>query len=145
MSVVVIPPHRRVWLVGFGNGDPRDPWHWARLFTRDGYRHVVALSEEGEGTLVVQTLSNRLELRWLKIPLGRLVRRMMAEGFWFLAYETEIMARMMWPGLMTCVEVVKAVVGVRSPFVLTVYQLYRWLRARGALPVLSTRASETTT
>lgn len=136
--VTHIAPHRRVWLVGFGPGD-RLVRHWTNLFNRrPGWRHVVALSEDGPGTLVVNPLSHRLAIEWSPTPLGAMVRgAMQRAGMFFVAYETEILPRPIGLRLLTCVEIVKAVLGVRTPFVVTARQLYRWLRARGARPVLA--------
>lgn len=141
--IVYLPPHRQVWLVGFGARSDRDPWHWTHPFGGDpGYQHVLACtqaraSDAGAGTLVVNPQTHRLAVDLVQSPLGRVVRHYMARGYWFLAYETEIVARMIAPRLNTCVELVKWLLGINAFWVITVRQLYRRLRAMGARPVVA--------
>jgi hypothetical protein len=141
--IVHLPPHRQIWLVGFGPRNALDPWHWTHPFGRHpGFQHVVActLARPGDaaaGTLVVNPLTHRLALDHVQSPLGRVVRHYMARGYWFLAYETETVAAMIAPRLNTCVELVKWVLGVRAFWCITGRQLYRRLRALGGRPVVA--------
>lgn len=135
--IVAVLPQRRVWLVGFGPGDGITPWTWRRPFTSRGYRHVVAMAEEAGGTLIVNPLSHRLMVEWSPRPLGTMVRGAMERGgLFFVAYQAVILPHPAGLRPLTCVEIVKHLLGVRTPFVVTVRQLYRWLRARGARPVV---------
>lgn len=143
--IVHVAPHRQVWLVGFGDVDAREPWHWTRPFSRRGYRHVIALSERHGGTIVVNPLTHRIDVDWLQAPLGHVVRSLMARGFWFLAYESAALPQALPPRLLTCVEIAKAVLGIRDIRVFTARQLYRRLRALGALPVVAVGAGSFST
>lgn len=140
--IVTVPPVRRLWLVGFGPRSKADPWHWTRIpLTHPGYQHVVALAElrQGEttlGTLVFNPRTHWLQVEALASPLPRVVKSFMTRGFWFVAYETEIVVRVLWPRLTTCVEALKWLLGIRDFWVITARQLYRRLRALGARPVL---------
>jgi hypothetical protein len=141
--IVHLPPHRQVWLIGFGARSDRDPWHWTHPFSRyPGYQHVLACTQAragdvDAGTLVVNPQTHRLALDLVQSPLGRVVRHYMARGYWFLAYETEIIARMIAPRLNTCVELVKWLLGIKAFWVITGRQLYRRLRLMGARPVVA--------
>jgi hypothetical protein len=130
--IVHIPPHRRLWLVGFRDRQEGEPWHWTRLFTRPGFRHLIAVAESHGDTLVVNPLTHRIDVQHLKAPLGLTVRELMRHGFRFLAYETEALPRYLPVRLLTCVEVVKALLGVRRWTVFTAAQLYVELVALGA-------------
>lgn len=124
------------WFIGFTDGSPGEPWHWSERFTRRGYRHAIALTPDGTGTIIVNGLSWRLHVERVAIPIGWVLRHFMLEGFWFLAYRAVVRRRAWRPAVLTCVETIKALVGIRSPFVITPWQLYRRLRAMGATPVI---------
>lgn len=131
-----IPPHAAEWFIGFTDGGAAEPWHWTEPFTRRGYRHAIALTPDGGGTIIVNRLSWRLHIERVAIPIGWVLKHFMLEGFWFVAYRAVIRARHAWPGILSCVETIKALVGIRSPLVITPWQLYRRLRAMGATPVI---------
>lgn len=113
------------------------PW-WARLLA-PGYRHVLACRPAGEGrTLLVEQRGTHLAVEVLPMPAGAFVRGLLdaAQGWALLAEAAPGPARPRLRGPLTCVEACKALLGLRAPFVLTPRQLARFLRRRGAKPVL---------
>lgn len=129
-------PHQRTWLVVFRDSERRGAGWW-RIFTRPGYRHVFAIAERAGGTVIVNAMSHRLDADWIALPIGSYARELLERhGCWIVAYTTSIPPRPVHRPICTCVEIVKAVLGIRAPWVLTPWQLYRWLRRRGAAVVL---------
>lgn len=138
-----------MWFVGFPTrtASPRRTW-WS-LFTRPGYRHVMAwrADEETGGTLLLDPLAGGLVAAHVPVDVGRFTRHMLVEnGVWTLAWSPP------WIGHpparrppifpLTCTSIVMHAIGLRAWSCLTPYQLARRLRARGALPVLPTTSPQ---
>lgn len=131
------PTHH--WFVVFparspGLGRPR--W-WQRLLA-PRWRHVLACRAEGERTLVVDHGGSHLRIEMVDAPIGAFIAAMQAEAdAWVLStppMSTPASIALRPP--LTCVEAVKALLGIRDPCVLTPRQLARRLRRLGAVPVL---------
>lgn len=133
---MTIPAHTAEFFIGFTDGSRGEPWHWSEMFTKRGYRHAIALTPDGAGTIIVNGLSWRLHVERVAIPIGWVLRHFMLEGFWFVYHRATIRARPWRPAVLSCVEIIKALIGIRAPLVITPWQLYRRLRSLGATPVL---------
>lgn len=122
-------------------GDGRRRW-W-RLFTRPGWRHVLALAaigaEDRPLTMVVDPVAGRMLVRIDPRPLGDAVRDELAAGGWALAVPVPagLAQAPVYRPIYTCAGVMAHLVGLRSWRVLTPRQLYRRLRREGARPILS--------
>jgi hypothetical protein len=139
-------PAMQEWFVLFGDGfAERAPW-WHR-FLAPGYRHVMALratwsgsitvlAEHTGGHLVVEVLPepvNDVVLRYLSLPQVRHALKVAVPNPDHLPGATTLRPPM------TCVEAVKALLGIRAPRIIFPRQLARHLRAAGAwdVPTLS--------
>ncbi len=101
---------------------------WLKLL-KPGYRHCFAMVETDRGILWVDPLSNSLTLKILEgYELNALVRWYRETGLKVVNVPLETTRRkpFCWAP-MTCVEVVKRLVGIRDPFIVTPWQLYRLL------------------
>lgn len=107
---------------------------WLR-FLKPGYRHCFVALRDGDLWLICDPLKDRLELAQLSLPSHfDLARFYAGRGHRVLIGRTrpELPRRVSMPAPLTCVGVVKRVVGVRAPWVITPWQLFRHLRHRAA-------------
>lgn len=119
---------------------------WLRLL-KPGFRHCFAVLRDGPAWLVCDPLLDRIELHWLDLPPEHdLARHYAAQGHIVLAGRagregpTRAPARL---APLTCVTVVKRIIGLCAPRVMTPWQLFRHLarrRERPFAPVVPTHA-----
>lgn len=129
------PALTRTYAVVFGHRAER---RWWDVFTRPGFRHVWILSvdERFGGTTVLHCGWDMFAARWSPSDVGVVAREIAEKHAGIvLLVETKIAAAFMPRPFLTCVEVAKHALGIKAPLVLTPYQLYRHLRARGALMI----------
>lgn len=126
------------WFVLFpARGAP--PAWWQRVLA-PGYRHCMAARADGpRRSLVVEHHGAAMVVQTVALPIAELVRDLQtaltALVLLVICPQGEGPAPLRLP--MTCVEAVKAALGLASPWVLTPRQLARHLRRRhGALIVL---------
>lgn len=113
---------------------------WLRVL-RPGFRHCFAAVRQDEATwLVCDPLKDGLELAALHLPANfDLAAHYRAAGHRVLVGTTLARPSRRWPPVpepLTCVAVVKRLVGLRSATVLTPFQLYRRLSALGPVPFI---------
>ncbi|SCA55383.1 conserved hypothetical protein [Candidatus Terasakiella magnetica] len=99
---------------------------WWLRFLRAGFRHCFIILETDRGTIWVDPLSNNLTLKILEgYELAGLIRwyRDMGMHVQSVCLDDNKVKSFPWAP-MTCVEVVKRLVGIRNPFIITPYQLY---------------------
>jgi hypothetical protein len=123
---------RRPAIVVFGDtGDA----HWFDCFTRPGFRHVWLLVADDRfgGTLELLTGYDMFAVRWSPHDIAR-VAADLVEAHCGLALVGECRIGNPAPArpFLSCVEIAKHALGVRAWWILTPFQLYRHLRARGA-------------
>jgi len=119
------------WFIVFPAVASRPP-RWRRLLA-PGYRHVLALREDGERrSLIIEHCGAVMQVQSVALPIGVLVRdlqsALVATVLMVLAPSAEGPPRLRLP--MTCVEAVKAAIGVWAPWIITPRQLARYLRSR---------------
>jgi hypothetical protein len=131
----------RTWFVAFPNPHAvTGGAGWRRLLA-PGYRHVWACRAIGaDHTLALNHAGSLLQVELVALPIGAfLADRQRAQAAWLLAVQASTpppAAALRGP--MTCVEAVKALLGIRAPFLLTPRQrarhLVRRMDARAILP-----------
>lgn len=116
--------HQRIWAVF--TDETRIPW--LRVL-RPGFRHCFAILNDGRHWTAVEPLSNCLEVTIL--PPGadfNLPEFLRAQGHKVVEAE---LRRHPHPqaqlAILNCVEVVKRMLGISLPWIVTPYQLYRHL------------------
>jgi hypothetical protein len=127
--------------VAADNGQPQDfdvlvvfeertPQGWTR-WLRPGFRHCYAIVDLGAGLLLVDPLKGRLHLELLP-DLG-----LLEFGRWLACRGRRVLAGHRWRnppaaplGPATCVEIVKRLLGVRAPWIVTPWQLFGLLACR---------------
>lgn len=97
---------------------------------KKGFRHCFAALRTGDRWIVCDSLKNQLEFSLIDLPydfdLGKFYR---GRGHTVVtgAGSERVMTASTIPELMTCVTIVKRVIGIRSFWTLTPWQLFRLL------------------
>lgn len=130
-------PHCVHWIVMFGETDPpRLSW---RRWLAHGYRHCSMVGDLPlGGSLLIEHVGSDLRLTQCTRNAEQMALAYLEAGEVRHAYLMRPCRPPPRPRLrppMTCVEVVKAILGIHAPFVLTPLQLARHLVARGARDV----------
>jgi len=102
---------------------------WLRLL-KPGFRHCFAVLRPKDGWILYQPLSHGTEILPLRLPQGfDLAGWYRQHGFVVVTTRrrTPPMRPAPW-GLYSCVEAVKRVLGLHCAWVLTPWQLYRFLQ-----------------
>jgi len=132
------------WAIAFEDGGAssrsRGPVALLRQFGSPGFRHVWAFGdfaghEAGPLTVLVDPLAGRLDVRVMQQPIGVVSRRVLAQGGRVVVAEVEQPPQPRWLPMWSCVEVIKWLLGLRAPCVLTPRQLHQHLMRRGGIEV----------
>jgi hypothetical protein len=116
---------------------PAPPAWWARPL-RPGWRHCLAACPDGQGSQLVEHIGSHLVARHVPQPIGALAVELQESltAMVLLVPPLATPKGASWRPFMTCVEAVKAAIGLRAWWVLTPYALFRHLRRLGAHVVL---------
>lgn len=100
--------------------------HWLDPLLKPGFRHCFAVVQAGDYMISVDGLAGLPALDVVAASTYDLVGFYRDEGFTVVEVDEGIPIRV--PCISSnCVGMVKAVLGIRAPFALTPYQLYRRL------------------
>lgn len=103
---------------------------WWLKYLKAGFRHCFIILETDRGCVWVDPLSSSFTIKILEgYELNSLVRWYRESGMRVLSVSVPAHGGkpFAWAP-MTCVEVVKRLIGVRDPFVLTPWQLYKAIK-----------------
>jgi hypothetical protein len=133
---LTVSVEERLWFVAFPlTGAPQERTAWWQRPLRPGFRHCFALrAEGGDRTLVADHLGARLVIELLRVPLVDALANLRRQlgALILAANEPATPLRPRVRGPMSCVEMCKALLGIRACWIVTPRQLWRHLRARGA-------------
>ena len=122
-------PRKRWWVVFIpDDGQPR-PW-WLKLLTTPEFRHCLLLGEAGEGTILVDSIWCRIRCVYQPISILEATTACATMGFRVVRVDEADGWGQKFEGL-SCVGVLKSVLGIRSWLVWTPRQLYSYLIRRG--------------
>jgi len=108
---------------------------WWTRFLSPGFRHCLAVVDEGRRWLVVDPLTTRTEVRRIdRATVPDLPRRLEALGLIVVPVRARPARRPLPRRPRTCVEVVKRALGIDAPLVVTPRQLHRRLVREAAFP-----------
>jgi hypothetical protein len=117
--------YQRVWVVFT---DEARIW-WLR-WLRPGFRHCFAILNDSDHWLAVEPLASCMEVTVLPSPADfNLPEWLRGQGH--RVVEAALQRKMYHAApfaILNCVEVVKRLLGIRAPWILTPYQLYRHLQ-----------------
>jgi hypothetical protein len=114
-----------LWLIFFIDQGKRGWWDW---FTRPGFRHVTMLTHYNGNWTMVECSSRRFRIRYM---LPDEIETLMRSAGDVLVVSPGIRNEVHLPRMFTCVGLVKHLLGVGWPLVLTPFQLYRKLLESG--------------
>ncbi len=108
--------------------DQTDLW-WLK-FLRRGFRHCFIILRFADVWISLDPLAHKTEIMRIDLPDGFDLRRWLeSQGDLVLRFSGKSPElKPLWPCFFTCVEAVKRTLGVRNPFILTPWQLYRFLK-----------------
>lgn len=134
-------PASSYWFVCFPaqTFGPRQPWYLRRL--HPAWRHCLLLRYAGpQTTLIAEHVGSYARMEILPASIGECARNLQTEnGTLILLVEADRPTpKAMMRGPMSCVEFVKALLGIGRPWIVTPRQLYRHLRKQGASHVFPT-------
>lgn len=135
-------PKYGFWFVAFpAQTDGSQPWYLRVLNPR--WRHCLVLRHQADNqVLIAEHLGSLMRIEAQPRSLGDAVRDLQHRhaALVLLVEAHHGKPRAMMRGPMTCVEFVKAILGIRRPWIVTPHQLYRYLRSTGASHVFPTAA-----
>lgn len=128
----------RHWLVVFRDSPVGGWWRW---WTAPGRRHVFAMTACGDqATLWFDPLAAGTDVVVTPIPLAEAVARFTAGGATILLCRPRSRVLSIWRP-QTCVEAVKALLGIRAWWVFGTSALLHHLIATGAQPIAALKES----
>jgi len=117
--------HEIDWWVAFAD---TGTWTWWDLVTRKGYRHCFAFRWDGFNWILVDPMSCWLEVQVMPYGPDEDVPKKMEElGHEVLYVRSSRENRFLWRGVLTCITVIKHLLGLRAWYVITPYQLKKYL------------------
>ena len=134
---IASPLYPRALVVFVGRADVG----WLR-WLRPGFRHCFVALDDGAAWLTVDPLLHRLEVRATGLPcsfdLASEYRRMDLAVLEMAPHPVPLRRAPL--GLFTCVETAKRLLGIRAPWVITPWQLYRFIVRRNQPTLRGIRA-----
>lgn len=114
-----------MWIL-FSNGRRAPFW------TKDGYGHVHILCRDEFQYYILNPAWDRFEEIILPIESDSMYERTLLDKFTVVEFERRYNHHFRYSlTVMTCVEVAKYIIGIRSFFVKTPFQLYKYLIKHG--------------
>ena len=95
---------------------------------RHGFRHCFIFFGDENTTFVVDPIANRIDLSF--VPVGvKIMSQIFSQKNIRIVYVPRRfeLGRISSTGVFTCVEVVKRILGISKPFIVTPFRLYNFL------------------
>ena len=128
------------WFVVFTDSGRWNLWDIA---TSKGFRHCFAVRWDGFNWICVDPLGSWLEVQVMPYGHEDNVPQMMLElGHKVVYVRKQRKNKLILRGLMTCVSIMKHLIGVNAYWVVTPKQLYNYLRKRNHVIFETKRPSE---
>jgi hypothetical protein len=123
-----------LWFVVFSRSSSYlTPW-WVRLFTRNNFQHCYAFRDYHGITLIVNHVAQGLLIDATNVKARDCARAWAADkGDTVVLFASQLKPRYTPRGVQTCVSVVKSVIGLGAPRILTPQQLYQYLIDNGGV------------
>lgn len=108
--------------------DQTDLWWLQHL--RRGFRHCFVVMRFGGIWISMDALAHKTEIMRIDLPDGfNLPKWLESQGDTVIHYPVRAaILKPLWPSVFSCVEAVKRVLGIRKTFILTPWQLYKFLK-----------------
>lgn len=113
----------KAWVVFSGHADMA----WLKIL-KPGFRHCYVLLNDGKHWITIDPLSNYMDINVQEMPAEfDLPRWMQVRGHMIVPAQIEQLPRQAPWMLLSCVEVVKRVLGIHKRWIITPWQLFRYL------------------
>jgi len=108
--------------------DQTDLW-WLK-FLRRGFRHCFIILRFADIWISMDALAHKTEVMRIDLPDGfNLPKWLESQGdLVVICPKHPAKPQALWPSIFSCVEAVKRVLGLREAFILTPWQLYKFLK-----------------
>lgn len=107
------------------------PYWWTRFF-KPGFRHVYALRHDGQHWIMLQPRLDFIDIEVLPLPSYLTIQEITDSPNVIKVTAWRRPGRMRHPwiaGPVTCVEVIKGILGIRAFFLWTPWQLFKYCRS----------------
>lgn len=116
-------PALKAWVVFTGQAD----YAFLKVLKK-GYRHCFLILHDGQNWVSMDPLFGRTELLVHRVPSDfDMAKWLESRGHVVVPAPLLNPRHLAWPALFTCVEAVKRALGLQKLFILTPWQLYRYL------------------
>lgn len=116
------------WIIVFSDKERLHLWD---LFTSKGFRHCFALRWDGFNWVLVDPLGSWLEVQVMPYGIDENVpQKMLDLGHKLLYVRKNRSFRIILRGPMTCVNIMKHLIGLRAFWIITPKQLYNYLKRK---------------
>jgi hypothetical protein len=104
---------------------------WLRILKR-GFRHCMVVFHDGKHWLCIDPLSHMMDMRVIDGERYDMPKIMAAQGHTVLKTQCRAPQKIAPPDILSCVSIVKRILGIHSFFILTPWQLYKHLKRENA-------------
>mgnify|MGYP003650125169 FL=1 len=109
----------------------REGLHFWDVFTSNKFRHCFALRWDGFNWILIESLGCSLEVSILPYAEDDDVPQIMKDGgFLVTQMDKQENNKYIFRGWMTCVTVIKHLLGIRKAWIVTPKQLYKYIARR---------------
>lgn len=120
------------WYIVFEHGDM--PWRLAKLL-KPGFRHCWAVRYDGHEWIMFHPHLGYTDIQVVAAGPGCTIFDIVPAGYSAIiqvnAWQKVGRIRQLLPTFFTCVEQIKALLGIRAGFVFTPWQLFKLLKGKG--------------
>ena len=103
--------------------------HWLAPVLKDGFRHVCVVVESGPHWIFVSPCPDGIRLTTIAMSDFDIATHYKNNGYTVVEFTTSGTECRLPLSLSNCVGAVKAVLGIQKPFMVTPYQLFKYLKA----------------
>ena len=116
------------YFVAFGDSNVRHFWD---VFTRKGFRHCCVFKWDGYNWLLIDPLGQHLDVNVMPYTSEDDVPYLFKQAGWkVIRYKKTIKPKFIFRGMLTCVTVCKQVLGIKAAWVVTPWQLHKYIKRR---------------
>lgn len=107
--------------------DQTDLW-WLKILRR-GFRHCFILMRFADVWISIDALAHKTEIMRIDIPDSFYLKQWLENQGETVVFVPLSRAKIkpLWPSIFSCVESVKRIMGIRKPFIMTPWQLYKFI------------------
>ncbi len=95
---------------------------------KHGFRHCFVFFGDENNTFVIDPISNRIDISFIPVGITCIINLFNQRNIKIVYIANKFQnKRISSTGVFTCVEVVKRILGISNPFIITPFRLYNFL------------------